>query len=105
MSRNIGRNINVDSTATVTTMAVTTNNNALTVLSSNEDRLYVAISIRDEDAFIRFIPSATDPSERKGIFIKKDNTYELPTDNIYTGEISVINAKNNKHPEIYVTEF
>ena len=105
MSRNIGRNINVDDTAIVNSMVETTDNNALTVLDANPDRLYVAISIKGQDAFIRFIPAATDTSERKGIFIKKDNTYELPTDNIYTGEISVINSRNNRHPEIYVTEF
>ena len=101
----IGRNINTHDTATVADEVEITVNTAVTAVSSNAARLYVAITILDKDAFIRLIPAATDASTRKGIFLKKNETYELPADNIYTGEISIINKKNNEKPTYYVTEF
>ncbi|MBL4940970.1 MAG: hypothetical protein JKY81_04830 [Colwellia sp.] len=100
-----GRNINTRDAATVDDEVKITVNTAVVAVAANEDRLYLAISIIDKDAFIRLMPAATDGSERKGIFLKKNTTYEFPTDNIYVGEISIINKKNNEKPVYYVTEF
>ena len=50
-------------------------------------------------------PASEDPLERKGIRLKKDQTYEFPIDNVYTGEVSIINKKDNEKPIYYITEF
>ena len=100
-----GRNINTREAANVVNEVKITVNTAVTAVAVNSKRLFLAISIQDKDAYIRFMPAATEPSERKGIYIKKNVTYELPTDNIYTGEISIINKKNGEKPIYFITEF
>ena len=97
--------INKTDTATVTDFVKITVNTAVTASASNEDRTYWSVTIKSKDAYIRFMPSTTQPSERKGIFIKKDQIYEMPIDKIYTGEISIINKKNNEKPEYSVTTY
>ena len=105
MSLMIGRNVNTNDIASVDDEVEITVNTAVTALAANPRRIYVAISIKEKDAWIRLMPSATDNSTRKGIYLKKDQTYELPTDNVYTGEVSIINKKNNEKPKFYITEF
>lgn len=105
MANRIGRNQNLNDTATVSDGVEITVDTAVTAVSTNSERIYLAITIKDKDAWIRFITAATDASTRKGVYIKKDQTYELPTDNIYTGEVSIINKKNNEKPTFYITEF
>lgn len=92
-------------TATVSDEVQITVNIAVTAVSANAERTYIAISIRDKDAYIRLMPAATDGSNRKGIYVKKDQTYEVPIVRIYTGEISIINKKNNEKPKYYITEY
>lgn len=104
MARVIGRNVNQDGDAIVND-PVSVGPTAQTILPPNTDRLYVAISVRNRDVYVRFIPASEEPINRKGIFVPRNNTYELPTDNIYTGEISVIAAQGNQLADIYVTEF
>lgn len=98
-------NINTNDEATVGSEVKITVNDAVTASPASDERLYIAISILDKDAWIRFMPAVTETSERKGIFMKKNTTYEMPTDNVYTGEISIINKKNNEKPKFHVTEF
>lgn len=105
MGHSTGRNANTNDEATVDDEVEITGNVAVSAVPVNVARIYVAISILSEDAFVRFIPAATDNSTRKGVFVPKNSTYELPTDNMYTGEISIINAKNNKKPLYYITEY
>lgn len=104
MTRVIGRNVNQDGDAVVND-PVSAGSTAQTILTPNTDRLYVAISVRHRDVYVRFIPASEEPTNRKGIFVPKNNTYELPTDNIYTGEISVIAAQGSQSADVYVTEF
>lgn len=96
---------NSNDVATVTNENEITVDTAVVASVSNPARMYWAVTILDKDAWIRFIPAATDASERKGIYIKKNITYEMPTDTIYEGEISIINQKNNEKPTFYITEF
>ncbi|MBL4891459.1 MAG: hypothetical protein JKX91_06490 [Rhizobiaceae bacterium] len=105
MARIEGRNLNTSDTATVDAEVKITGNVAVTAIAANPDRFYVCISIVDKDAYIRLLPAATDNGVRKGIFMKKNTNYELPADNLYTGEISIINKKNGEKPVYFVTEF
>lgn len=101
----LGRNRNSNTAATVADLVEITGNVAVTAIASNTLRIMCIISITKEDAWIRFLPAATDNSTRKGIFLKKDQEYSIPTDNVYTGEISIINAKDNKKPQFSISEY
>jgi hypothetical protein len=103
--RKQGANANTNDESTVSDFVKITVNTAVVAEVANALRMYWAVTITDKDAFIRFIPAATDASTRKGIFLKKDQTYEMPADNIYTGEISIINKKNNEKPEYSITTY
>lgn len=105
MTKRKSGNINTHDEATVDDEVEVTVNNAVIALASNPVRFYASITVLDKDAFIRFMPASTETTERKGIFLKKNTTYELPTFSIYTGEISIINKKNNEKPTFYVTEY
>ena len=105
VNKTIGRNTNQSDIAEVSDEIKITVNTAVTIAPIDKDRIYFAVSVRSKDAYIRFMPATTQPSERKGIYLKKDQIYEMPTDNIYTGEISIINKKNNEKPEYSVTTF
>ncbi len=101
----IGRTQNTADTATVSDFVEVNTNNAFTVVPANERRVFLAVTILDKDAYIRFLPASVDTTSRKGIYIKKNLTYEMSPDNIYTGEVSIINKKNGEKPEFSVTEF
>ena len=101
----IGRNVNSNTEATVTDVYVVSTNSAETIVAVNTNRVYLAITVLTRDCWIRLMPAATDASTRKGIYLLAGQTYELPTDNIYLGEVSVINTQVNRTPNIYTTEF
>lgn len=105
MARREAGTLNTNTAATVLDEVEITVNTAVTASASKGDRMYWAVTILDKDAFIRFLPAATDASTRKGIFLKKNTTYEMPAGTIYTGEISIINKKNGEKPTYYITEF
>ena len=104
MTAKIVNNRNSNDEATVLDEVKITVNTAVVAIPANPRRIAVIISIADKDAFIRFMPAATDNTNRKGIFMKKNTTYEMTADNVYTGEISIINKKNNEKPIFYTTE-
>lgn len=105
MSRQQRRIRNTNDVAAITDENEITVNVAVLAASANPDRMYFAITTLVRGAFVRFIPTATDNAIRKGIPLVAGLTYEMPTDNIYTGEISIINKKNNEKPIFYVTEY
>lgn len=72
------------------------------ILDANDDRMYIAITARNKDIWLKLQPAATDDL-KIGIFVPKDATYELHPDIIYTGEISAISQ--NAIALVYATEF
>ena len=76
--RKQGANANTNDESTVSDFVKITVNTAVVAEVANPLRMYWAVTITDKDAFIRFIPAATDGGTRKGIFLKKDQTYEMP---------------------------
>lgn len=114
MSNKIGRNRNINGVATST--IVTINSVTATTISiANPSRIFfnatLAPSVGNEDAFIRLYPAAVD-NIQKGIVLIRDTfgnsnlfvpTWEMPTDNIYTGEISAISL--NGTFDLLVTEY
>jgi len=106
MARNFGSTINHNTDATVTDgVKLTSAGTAETVSAANDDRMVFIVSIVKFDAWIRLIPAGTDGSVGKGILVLKDTTWTMPVDNVYTGEISIINAQGSTKPTYYVTEY
>ena len=105
MPKNTGRTQNINDTADVQPIHTVATDVAEVLIAANTDRIYVAISVLTRSVFVRLQPAADDAAVRKGIHLSVGETYELPSDNLYLGEISVINVKNGQAPEIYTTEY
>ncbi len=98
------RTINHSDTSTVQDAHVVSTDVAEVLIAANEMRTELNISVIDDGAWIRFMPASVEPSIRKGIHLLEDGSYWNNADNIYRGEVSVINKKNGKSPSVYVTE-
>ena len=104
--RKTERTANTNTVATVADgVEMDPGNIAETVAAANPLRLYMAITVLEKESWIRLIPAATDPTTRKGIRLDPDTTYEMLPDNIYTGEVSIINANGSDQPEYFLTEY
>lgn len=104
MTHKIGRNRNTNTEANLSNV-ITLNATTSTKISDvNPDRLVLIISNTSlsSDIFVKFQPEATD-NDKKGIFVAKGTTWTMPSDNIYTGEISAIAAVDS--PDITITEY
>ncbi len=105
MGLKIGQNRNTNDTATVSAEVTMADGAVAETLSAASDsRIFFAVTITEKDAFIRLYPASTD-NVIKGIKVKKDETWEMPTDNIYTGEISIIAKKITEEPHYFVTTY
>ncbi len=103
-----GKNLNVTDEVTVEDGVEITVNTAVVAVVLDNDRLGCEISILVQDAWVRKMPAATDGSTRKGELIEKGGTFSAQgknSDTIYSGEISIMNARNGKKPVFYVTRY
>lgn len=105
MTRLVGRNVNRTDESTVNDPVTIPGDVAIVAIVAREDRMYLAITVTVRDAFVRLIPAATDNTVRKGILVAAGQTYELAIDNVYTGEVSIINTRNNDNPIFFLTEY
>ena len=104
----IAGNINTNDTATVGN-GVTLNATTSTVIATaNPNRIYFYVdnNFSDKACFIKLQAASVD-NDKKGIFLnekeKGDTRWEMPPDNIYTGEISAI--ADSGSPTVFVTEY
>ena len=109
-----GGNLNTDSEATVTTVAI--NDTTATIISAaNSLRTPFVVNLNggtaDEEVFIRLYPAATD-NIKKGIVLKRkiigatsinDAIFVLENNAMYTGEISALSESGTF--DVHVTEF
>jgi hypothetical protein len=108
MSRVFGRNKNVNDTANVLAPIPVDATTSVVILPANPDRMYVQINNNDsnEDCWIKLQPASQD-NDKKGIFMHRrgggNDEWQMPTDNIYTGEISAMSDSGTAN--IYVTEY
>lgn len=85
--------IAVDDVTTTTLRAATTNEN---------ERIYFSITVLGRSIWLKFQAASVD-DDKIGIFVPRDGYYEMPINNIYTGEISAI--CDNGTANVYVTEY
>lgn len=103
MVKTIGRTINVNDIATLS-QGITLNSSTSTkVADSNTDRINFTFSNPgNNQVWLKFQAASVD-DDKKGIAILRGGFYEMPTDNIYTGEVSAI--AETGVPTVYNTEF
>lgn len=109
----IGRNVNRNDEATVTTYTLSTT--ATTISAANGQRIYFSVCLAegstDDNVAIRLYPAATDNTFKGEILVRRtaqnDALYRpswtMMSDNIYTGEISAVCESGTVN--VYVTEY
>ena len=97
------RNFNQKSSATLSS-GITISTTSIVAKTANTDRRYLSISVTVNDIFIKLQTAATD-DDSKGITLADGETWIMPTDAIYTGEVSAIKDGVGPDAIIYVTEY
>ena len=97
------RNFNQKSSATLSS-GLTIGTTSIVAKTANTDRRYLSISVTVNDVFIKLQTAATD-NDSKGITLADGETWIMPTDAIYTGEVSAIKDGVGPDAIIYVTEY
>ncbi len=106
-----GRNTNANDKAEVT--VVTLNSTTSVVLAqANPNRVFFRADNNGNNngVWLKLQPASLD-DDKKGIYLSKnipseapgEVCWEMPTDNVYTGEICAIAAADS--PDIYITEY
>lgn len=111
------RTINTNNEANVPLLITANATTAVTVIGINLERTFFEIDIlpkmTDVCVFIRLYEAAQDDIMRGawiGRFTFGNSTFfrehwRMPTDNIYTGEISVILLAGDPNEDVYITEY
>lgn len=94
------RNFNAVASTTVVALNAST---AVKIADARDDRIYLYIS--NESAFTIYIKTqaSTVDNLKVGIRILKNDAYEFPVGNMYTGEVSAISMTDN--PDVTVVEW
>jgi len=103
MTRKIGRTRNFNDEAVVTSSIVLSSTTSTTISSTNEHRIFFFVQNNSNiNLFIKLQEASLD-DDKKGIKLSAGDAWEMPTDNIYRGEISGIAEVDS--PEVLVTEY
>lgn len=104
MTLRIGRNININDTATVSSAISTNTSTSVVVAVANPDRIFFCVNHADasQDVFIKLQAASVD-NDKKGIHLGRSESFMMPTDNMYLGEISAI--AENGSPDVFFTEY
>ena len=108
MTNRTGRNTNTNTEATLSQPISVGSAAAVKIADINAERLFIHINTgpNNNGCWIK-LQGATVDNDKKGIFLDEKNgvsvSWEMPPDNIYTGEISAIAESGNV--DIYVTEY
>jgi len=102
MAKNIGRNTNVNDTASQTSVALNSTT-ATTVAAANASRMvFQFYNVSNKDVWLKLQAASVD-NLKIGIFVLRGTRWAMPVDNMYTGEISAI--ADNATSTGYITEY
>ncbi len=108
MSRLTGRSKNTNDTAVVVAGITLNSSTTVVIAAANPDRLFFHVhsNFPEKACWIKLQAASVD-NVQKGIFLnekeKGETSWEMPPDNVYTGEISAI--ADDGAPMVYVTEY
>lgn len=103
MTSKIGRTRNFNDEAELPSGIALNNLTSVTVTVANSKRMNFTLSNASNQQIWVKLQAASVDDDKKGIAILRGGFYEMPTDNIYTGEVSAI--AENGSPTVYLTEF
>lgn len=105
----IGRNVNTNDTTLVPDGIVLNATTSVKIADANPDRIFFRVdnNFNNMAVWVKLQAASVD-DDQKGIFLQAlalrgFTIWEMPPDNIYTGEISAIADAGN--PEVFVTEY
>ncbi len=104
----IDRNRNTNDAAAVSTPIVLDAITSTTIAVANDERIFFQVNndSANKEVWIKLQAASVD-NDKKGIFLNKKGvapaSWEMPTDNIYSGEISAI--ADSGVSTVYVTEY
>ena len=102
--KKIGRNRNTNDTAEISDGIPINQNTSTVIAPANPERSFIHINNDGEnkESWIKLQAASID-NDMKGIFLKGRSDWQMPMDNIYTGEISAIGAVGTS--TLYITEY
>jgi len=103
MAKTIRRMRNENDTADVSSTIVLNASTSTAISTSNTSRTYFIFNNpSNQDVWLKLQAASVD-NDKKGIFVNRGGFWEMPTDNIYNGEISAIAVVST--PDVYYTEY
>ncbi|MEE8423849.1 MAG: hypothetical protein V3S49_04855 [Thermodesulfobacteriota bacterium] len=99
---------NTNDTASISSGIALNTTTSVKIVDANPNRIffYASNDGATDAVWVKLQAQSVD-NDAKGIYLNKKgtspNVWEMPSDNIYTGEICAIADENN--PNIYVTEY
>lgn len=104
MVQKIHRQVNFNDTAFISSAIMVNSTTSVTVRPANQGRIFFCVNNNNSanGVWIKLQAASVD-DDKKGIFIPARESWPMPVDNIYTGEISAIADTDN--PDVYVTEY
>lgn len=109
MTVDITRTRNTNDVAILPVGIVLNSTTSTTIRIENGRRIFFHVNNDAETVRVWIkLQAASEDDEKKGILLRRftdrgDHFWEMPTDNIYTGEISAISESGT--PTVYVTEY
>ncbi len=103
MAKTIGRNTNRNDEAILSDPITLNDSTSVKVADADDNRIVFTFSNpSSKQVWLKFQAASTD-DDKKGIVVFARSNYEMPTDNVYTGEISAIAESGT--PDVYITEY
>ena len=97
------RNFNQKTSATLSS-GISVSTTSVVAKVANTDRRYLSISVTGNDVFVKLQAASID-DDSKGEMLPNGERWRMPTDAIYTGEVSCIKDGVGPDATIFVTEY
>ena len=103
MGKTIGRNTNTNDAATLSPAIGLNITTSTKIADANSDRIFLSVSNPSNQGVFVKLQAASVDDLTKGIYVAARDVWHMPTDNIYTGEVSAKSSVDE--PDVYVTEY
>jgi len=102
MAKFIGRTQNTNTDAILTEVVLNSTTTTTIGMPVSRRIFYTVVNDGAQKVWLKLQAASVD-NDKKGITLFKGDAWEMPVDNIYTGEISAISDSGN--PSVFVTQY
>lgn len=103
MARKIGRTRNLNDTSTISAAIALNTSTSTKIVDANGNRMFVSITNDSINNIWIKLQAASVDNNKTGIKLRRRSVWEMPVDNMYTGEISAISEAGT--PDVFITEY